>query len=131
MIEPRFDSVNNIAEFDVEGTIRKDEYRSSIDFLQNILNEQKGKVKLLKVVKNPGMVNPSIFLGDHVITGLKQINRISTAAVVVDKKWAGKFADIVARALPYKVKVFDIEHLADAKQWLVEQDVRAEKTEAH
>ncbi len=116
MLEYREDPINKIVELNIDGFVPRDDFNEVIKALELRIKEW-GKLKLIKIVHDFDGFDPRILV-DDIKFGLNHYKDFSHVALVSDKKWAQKLAEVFAPLYPCPIKLFEEDDLDDAREWL-------------
>lgn len=115
-LEYRNNDDNNIVEIVVEGKITAADFdhlitKANADF------EKHGKLRVLEEVRSFEGMGPIAFWQD--LQQIQRINDVTHAAIVIDAKWMRTVAEAIKGLYPFELKVFELDQIEAARQWLI------------
>lgn len=115
-IQYREDDSTKVAEITVSGKITLEDYTSAVEPMQAFIDKH-GTVKFLEVIESFSGFDPAT-LWPGIKFDWKNIMHISHVAVVTDIGWMGPMSKAAGALLPTKLRVFDLDDLDEARDWL-------------
>ena len=110
------DTENKIVELTIDGLIKKDEFDEVSKKLEQRMNDW-GPLRVLKRVDSFKGIEPSALLKDLQFA-FKHFRDVKKVAIVTDKEWVEKLAEMTKFLSPCEVRCFENEDIDKARVWL-------------
>lgn len=107
-------------EIRVEGRVSAEDFEQIAGHMEAFI-QQHGKVKLIEVVRDFDGFDLSI-LKDAIRFDRKHLKDFTHCAVVSDSGWIGPFARFMSRFLDMELRVFRMDEVEKAREWLAGPD---------
>lgn len=120
MLSYNEDRDSGIVELTVDGHVSKAEFAEVAGKLEAIIAE-KGKVRLLEVVKSFSGIDPTA-IWDDIKFSFSHLNDFSRVAIVTDKTWIEWWAKAARPFVKGDVEIFALDDVDRARGWLVRPD---------
>jgi hypothetical protein len=122
VIELMSDLPDGVVGLRFSGSVSGAEYREIAHPRLESLVESEGKIRLLVVMGaafehfEGGALWEDLKFGLH--DGLKSASKFEKTALVTDEGWARHAVELLGWMVPGAIKVFDLDSLADATEWV-------------
>lgn len=118
MIKIFTDWPENVLAFSAEGLVTGDDYESVIIPAVEAKIEKQNKIRLLYYIGGKYSGFEPKALWDDAKVGLQHLTKWEKVALVCDIPWMRNLTKIIGFILPFPVKVFHNDQLAQARKWI-------------
>ena len=110
----------NIAEFEVDGELTKEEFEDATRRLDEMIDEH-GKVRMVEIIRDIGRIDAGALWKD-LTWSPRHLTKFERVALVADQDWLSRIVGPLSRLIPPRVECFHLDELERAREWISEDD---------